>query len=120
MSIQIALHLFSVLPALLIGCLVLVIKKGTRVHKMLGRIWVGLMLFTSLVSFFIRDEGKFSWIHILSIITIVSMGIAIWAIRHGRVRTHRGFMIGAFIGSIVAGVFASVLPGRLVYVFLFS
>ena len=120
MSFAIALHLTSVLPALVIGSVILFNAKGTLTHKRLGRIWLGLMLLTSIVSFFIRHDGRFSWIHLLSLITLASLGIALWAIRQGRVDVHRGFMIDAFVGAIIAGIFASLLPERLLYNFLFG
>jgi len=120
MSIPIFLHIFSVLPAVLLGVYILCNKKGTTTHKTLGRIWAGLMLFTSFSSFFILHEGRFSWIHILSLITIASIAISIWGIRNHKIKIHRGFMIGAFVGSIIAGIFATIMPGRFLYTVLFG
>lgn len=120
MTLAVTLHLVSVVPAMLLGIVVLANRKGTPVHKLMGRVWVGLMLFTSLTSFFIQVEGSFSWIHILSVVTIFSLVMAVRAIRRGDVNQHKGFMQGAFIGAAIAGFFAAALPGRIVYDFLFG
>ncbi len=120
MDIQILLHLITVIPALVLGVFILAKQKGTSTHKLVGRIWVVLMLCTSIISFFIQHDGAFSWIHLLSVISISSICISIWGIRTQRVRIHRGFMIGAYIGSIVAGIIATSIPGRLLYDFMFS
>lgn len=120
LNVQIQMHLVAVLPALLLAVFILLRKKGTESHKLLGRVWTALMFFTALSSFFILSNGQFSWIHILSVVTIVSVGLGVWAIKHGRVRMHYGCMGGAFIGAIIAGVFAAIIPGRVVYNFLFG
>lgn len=119
-SFAIVLHLVTVIPALIIGLVVLFNQKGTRLHKRLGRFWAGLIVLTSIVSFFITHNGQFSAIHILSVISIASVLIAIHAIRHGNVLRHKRCMIGAYIGSVVAGIFATILPGRFLYTVFFG
>ena len=120
MSVPIILHLTAVIPALFLGLVVLLSKKGTAIHKLLGRVWVVLMLVTSISSFFISSNGTYSIIHILSVVSIASISISIWAILNRNIRTHRGFMIGAYIGAVIAGFFATFIPGRVVYTFLFG
>lgn len=120
LDLPITIHLVTVLPALAIGAANLARKKGTSSHKFLGRIWVPLMLVASFTSFFIKSDGTFSWIHLLSIVTIVSVVLSYIAIRRGDTEAHRGYIIGAYIGTLIAGFFAAMLPGRFVYQFLFG
>ncbi|GAA6135638.1 DUF2306 domain-containing protein [Oceaniserpentilla sp. 4NH20-0058] len=120
MSIQIMIHLISIIPALLLGIFILTQEKGTHTHKLVGKTWVVLMLTSSLVSFFIQTNGGFSWIHILSIISISSISVGIWAIRNNKLIIHKGCMIGAFTGTFIAGIVATVSPGRIVHNFLFG
>lgn len=115
MDIVVAIHLITVLPAVCLGFINLFMMKGTPIHKSVGRWWVALMLITALTSFFIKTNGEYSWIHLLSIFTIISLCIGIVAIRFGNRRLHRGFMVGAFFGSLMAGLFAAIIPGRIVY-----
>jgi uncharacterized membrane protein len=107
----IRLHLAAALLALLIGAAMLLRTKGTASHKVLGRTWVALMLVVAISSFWIRRDG-FSWIHVLSIWTLISLAAAIWFIRRGNVRAHQGFMVGTFLGLVGAGI-GTLAPGRL-------
>ncbi|HEX5613162.1 MAG TPA: hypothetical protein VFX67_10940, partial [Burkholderiales bacterium] len=53
-----------------------------------------------------------SWIHALSAWTLISLACAVYFIRRGNVRAHKGFMVGTFLGLLGAGV-AALAPGRL-------
>lgn len=114
-------HLLTVLPALAIGTVLMVRRKGTPAHVWLGRFYMLLMLATAIVSFWVRglNGDHLSPIHALSAWTIVSVLAGWWAIRTGRRRTHRNFMIGLYIGALVAGAFA-LLPARVLGGFLFG
>ena len=89
LSLPILLHLSAALPAVAIGAAVLWRRKGTLSHRLLGRLWVGLMASTALSSFWIfeiRQGAGLSWIHALSAWTLVSLGCAVYFIRRGNVR----------------------------------
>lgn len=91
----------------------LVRPKGTGSHKALGWSWVALMSTVALTSLWIPSFLHFSWIHLLTLLTIVSLPCAIWRIRHGNVRGHARIMKSLFYGGlIVAGLF-TLVPGRL-------
>lgn len=106
-------HLLTVLPALLIGTVVMLQRKGTAAHIMLGRAYMLLMLTTAILSFWVRglNGENLSPIHVLSAWSIVSVIVGWWAIRTGRRRLHQGFMIGLYAGVLIAGAF-TLLPGR--------
>ncbi len=108
-----AIHLGTVIPALLLGGPILLMKKGTALHKALGRFWATLMMVTALSSFWLQGLiGTIGPIHIFSVVTLVSIPRAIWAIRKGDVRAHQRAMIGPYVGLLAAGLFAFI-PGRL-------
>ena len=90
----IAVHLAAATLSVILGVAVLVLEKGTARHRLLGRIWAMAMFVTALSSFGIRvlNPGHFSWTHALSLLTLVSLARAIWAIRRGNVRGHRAAM----------------------------
>lgn len=119
---MIAVHIALALLSVLLGVVVLSRKKGTASHRRLGRIWATSMVLVALSSFWIfeirRGAGP-SWIHLLSIWTLISLACAIYLIRRGNVRAHRGFMIGTFLGLLGAGV-AALAPGRTLYRFFFA
>lgn len=108
-------HLLAAAAALAIGSVNLAAAKGTKRHKQLGWLWMGLMLFVTLSSLFIRElnEGRFSWIHGLTLWTMFCMVVAIVGIRRRNIRLHAGFMTGTMIGAVIAGVFA-MMPGRFI------
>src|SRR5690625_7404900 len=71
------------------------------------------MVTVCLSSFWIAPDG-FSWLHGLSIWTLVCMVAAIGGIRRGNVPVHRGFMIGSYLGTLMAFAFAALVPARLI------
>jgi uncharacterized membrane protein len=107
------IHLGTVIPAVPLGAWVLWGPKGTRGHKTAGRVWALMMLVTAIDSFWIRGlTGGIGPIHIFSVLTLVSIPLAIWHVRRGRIAAHRRAMIGVYIGLFVAGGFA-MMPGRM-------
>jgi uncharacterized membrane protein len=112
MSLALIIHLGTVLPALPLGAYILISRKGGRLHRLLGRIWAGMMVVTAISSFWLRSNGSLSLIHIFSVITLVSVPLAVIAILRGNVERHRRAMLGTYVGLVVAGAFAFA-PGRL-------
>jgi uncharacterized membrane protein len=118
--VALAIHVATVIPALFLGGFVMFGRKGTPLHKMLGRIWAMLMMITAISSFWLQGlVGGIGPIHIFSVLTIVSIPRAIWAIRKGNVRVHQRAMTGPYIGLVVAGLF-SFMPGRLMGMLAFG
>ncbi|MDF3036020.1 MAG: hypothetical protein K0S28_1294 [Paucimonas sp.] len=104
-------HTIAASGALAGGAALLFMKKGNPVHRLAGRLWTTLMVFTALSSFWIRTTGHFSWIHLLSVVTLVSLAYAIHAAMHGRIRVHRQTMGFNYIGLAIAAAF-TLLPER--------
>ena len=107
----ILIHLTTALAAVVVGAAMFLQKKGTPLHRLSGRLWIMLMAVTALVSFGIRAHGHFSWIHLLSLLTLYVIGQALWSIRRRDIARHRRFVTGAYTGLVIAGVF-TLLPGR--------
>ena len=109
MSPLIALHAGLATGAVILGTAVLLRPKGTPSHKLLGRAWVAAMVAVAISSFWIfeirRGAGP-SWIHLLSVWTLISLAAAVGFIRRGNVRAHKGFMVGTFAGLAIAGLLA--------------
>lgn len=125
LSPVIILHLATVIPAIPLGAFVLWSKKGNARHKMLGKVWASLMLITAVTSLFIGRPGTglagtgFSFIHIFSVVVLISIPRSIWRIRNGNVAGHQRSMQGVYIGLILAGLF-SFLPGRILGILAFA
>ena len=125
-SLPIKLHLGFAVVALLLGGIQLLGKKGTALHKLLGRIWVAQMLVICLSSFWIRElmpDSKvfgYSPIHLLSIFVLVQMVRGVYFATVGNIAKHRQVMVSSYVGGLlIAGAF-TFYPGRLLYVIFFG
>lgn len=117
-------HAFSAIAAFVLGGLILWRNKGTRLHRLLGRLWVLLMVMVALSALFIHETrliGPFSPIHLLVPLTLIGLGRAIWHIRVRRdVQAHQATMKALYLGALLlAGTF-TFLPGRLMHKVLFG
>ena len=114
--LAVQIHVFTVVPAFVLGAFMFWSRKGTRVHKLLGRVWVALMAVTALASFFIHEirmVGDFSPIHLLSLLALFSCGYIIWTARMRRFSAHRKAVLALYWGGIgLAGAF-TIVPGRI-------
>lgn len=120
-SIWVVIHLATVIPAIPLGAWLLARqRKGDTAHKIGGRIWVALMVVTALSSFGLRSiTGGLSPLHFFSVLTLVSVPLAIYRARQGNIIAHRAAMTGVYIGLVIAGLFA-FMPGRLLGLWLFG
>ena len=121
--LAIQIHLLTVLPAAIIGAIVLFRRKGTRLHRMFGKVWVVLMVTTAGSTFFIHSINMFygfSPIHLLSIVVIAVCIQGVMAARRHDIKTHRNIMRGLYVGGIgIAGVF-TLYPDRLMHKLVFG
>lgn len=119
------LHLATVIPCFFIGTLLLLIKKGTSIHKNFGRIYMVLMLFTALVTLCMpavvgpQFIGHFGWIHLFSFLTLYTVPTAYTAIKKGNVRAHKRKMILLYFGAIIIAGGFTFVPGRFMHELFF-
>lgn len=104
-------HIVTAVGALVFGGITLGLRKGTPTHRLFGRLWVVLMVATALVSFGIRSSGHFSWIHLLSVGTLIGLGASIYAVIRGNINAHRRGMVSTYTSLAIAGAF-TLIPGR--------
>jgi uncharacterized membrane protein len=119
-------HLATVLPAFVIGTYLMLSRKGSPLHRALGKAYLVLMLVTGTITLFMpaavgpKMLNHFGFIHLFSVLTVVSVPRAYFAARRHDVRSHRNNMIGLYVsGLIIAGSFA-FMPGRLLHTWLLT
>ena len=81
-------HAMAALAAVVLGGWQLATLKVTRRHRALGWIWAGLMAYVASSSFLISELrlwGAFSPIHLLSVWTLFSLGMAVHRARRGNI-----------------------------------
>lgn len=108
----IAIHLMAAVCALMLGPVIFWRPKGTTSHKLLGRVWVLLMLTAAVSSLWIRDRhlpniAGYTPIHIVTVLTFLGISVGMWHVLKGRIAAHRRTMIRTYVGGcIIAGLFA--------------
>ena len=111
-------HAITALVAVIMGSIQLISAKGTKQHQVLGYLWVSMMMYVSISSFFISEIqlwGAFSPIHLLSIWTLCSLVMAVYYARQGNIRQHKIWMVLLYIlALLVTGLF-TLWPGRVMH-----
>jgi len=119
----IVVHALTAILAILLGGLQFCMKKGTPVHRWLGRLWVSIMFVVAVSSFGIHEIrmlGPFSVIHFLSLLVLYSLWEAISRVRNGDVPGHKKTMTRLYgLALILTGAF-TLLPGRVFYRVIFG
>ncbi|KEO88515.1 hypothetical protein EH31_16270 [Erythrobacter longus] len=114
-------HVATVIPCVPLGLYLLIARKGTALHKALGKLWVALMVITATLTLFIHDGMALSWIHIFVPLTYRAAWLIISSARKGDIKRHKAEIVSLFLGALmIPGVFAVILPGRLMNVMLFG
>jgi uncharacterized membrane protein len=114
----IQLHAFAAMSAFVLGIVQLSAPKGTLPHRTIGGVWVALMVVVSMSSFWIHELrlwGPWSPIHLLSIFTLVTLPLAVWAAHRHAVDRHRRAMTAIFFGALVVAGLFTLLPGRILH-----
>ena len=112
------LHLATVAPAAMLGTYLIFWAKGTATHRLLGKIYMILMLITGLASLFIPATvgpqfiDHFGWIHMLSLLVLASVPRAYYAARKHNVVSHKFSMAGVYFGGILVVGGFTLAPGR--------
>ena len=120
------LHLCTVVPAFLIGTYILLNRKGTPLHRALGKTFMLLMLSTSAIVLFMPARlsstvfGHFGVNHLFVVPVAYFVPSAYLAARRGDIRTHKANILGVYIGAIILAGALAFRPGRLLHSWIFG
>ncbi len=115
-------HIATILIAVILTPVMLLRRRGDRLHRRLGWVWAGAMALTASFSFGIRglNGASLSFIHILSAWTLIQVPLIVWHARNHNHRGHRNAVRGMVIGALlIAGIFTFPF-GRLLGDWLFA
>lgn len=101
-------HIATIVLAILLTPVMLLRRRGDRLHRRLGWVWVSSMALTAVLTFWIRglNQGSLSLIHILSAWTLVQVPVIVWSARAHNHRRHRNSVRGMVTGALlIAGIF---------------
>lgn len=119
-------HLLTIVPCVFMGAYLLIVSKGTNLHRLIGKIYMSLMMITAVTTLFMPAQvgpqflGHFGYLHLFSVLTIYSVPTALIAIRKGQVNKHKWKMILLYFGAIVIAGGFTFVPGRYLYELFFG
>ena len=119
-NLAITIHVVTVLPAVPLGAYLLLSTKGTPLHKLLGKVWIGLMVSTAIAITFVRGGTDFSWIHIFVPYTIWGAWKVVSTARRKDIAAHRKEIVGLYLGALVIPGVWAFLPSRLMGLWLWG
>lgn len=116
------LHLVTMIATLALTPAILWMRRGNRLHRQLGYAWVIALTVTAIDSFAIRmtNHGRFSFIHVLSIVTLTVLPILVSSARRHDHRRHRRAVRGLVIGALLTAGFFTFPFHRLLGSWLFG
>ena len=115
-------HIATIVTALALTPVMLLRRRGDRLHRLLGWIWCTAIAATAIASFWIRglNGASLSFIHLLSAWTLFQVPLIVWAARSHNVARHRTAVRGMVTGALlIAGIFTFPF-GRLLGHWLFG
>ena len=115
--LKVQVHVGAALLAFCLGLVLFAAPKGTLPHRTLGWIWVTFMVVVAGSSLLMTglNGDHYSWIHLLSGYTLLTLPLGVFAARRHRVVQHQRTMTAMFLGGmVIAGAF-TFLPGRLMW-----
>lgn len=128
--LAVRLHVVTVVPAFLLGTWLLFLsRQGTPRHRLIGKIYLGLMAVTALAALFIRSfsdasvaAGPFrlGLIHLFVPLTVHGIYGAFATIRAGDVRGHKAAMRGLYFGGLIVAGLLAFAPGRIMHRMFFG
>lgn len=112
LHILIPIHAVAASFVILIGPVNFLRRRKDAAHRLLGRTFAVMMYFVCVSGLLVYEGGGFGIFHALAIFTLITTTLGIRAIIRGNVKAHRANMIGSWAGTVAAGTFAAVVPGR--------
>lgn len=108
-------HLATIAVAMVLTPVMLLRRRGDRLHRRLGWVWAAAMFLTAIDTLFIRgiNRGGFSFIHLLSIWTIIQVPVIVMAARRHDAARHKSAVRGMVVGALLVAGFFTLPFGRL-------
>lgn len=101
-----AFHLFVAIVALIAGTVVILRRKGTRVHRRIGWVYaVAMLLLNGSALMIYRLTGSFGPFHVAAIISLVTVAAGVLTAvrrRPGWIEQHYYWMTYSYVGLLAA------------------
>ena len=116
------LHIVTIGAALALTPVMMLRRRGDRLHRRLGRVWAAAMFLTALFTFGIRgiNQGSLSYIHLFSVLTLVQVPVIVWTARTHRHARHRNTVRAMVAFALLTAGFFTFPFDRLLGSWLFG
>ena len=118
----IKVHLVGALLAIVLGGVLMTVRKGRTFHRVAGWAWVSLVSVVAGSTLFITElnHGSWSFLHLFTGWTLIILPLGVtWAKRHN-VAKHRRTMMGLFYGGFAINLVIAFIPGRTLWTMFFG
>ena len=114
LSVPIKIHLATAIAALVLGGVLMAVRKGRTFHRVAGWVWVSLVSVTAGATLFITslNHGSWSLLHLFTGWVLLTLPLAVLAAKRREVGKHRKTMMGLFYGGFAINLFIALMPGR--------
>lgn len=122
LSTPIKIHLATALTALVLGGVLMTVRKGRTFHRIAGWVWVSLVSVTAGATLFITslNHGSWSFLHLFTGWVLIGLPLAVFAAKRHVVTQHRRQMMGLFYGGFAINLFIAFIPGRTLWMMFFG
>ena len=101
-------HVVAALSALLVGAAVLLLSKGTHRHRVIGTVYVLVLVVVNGAALSVHRENTFGVFHALAVVSLVTIAAGLSPLVLGRrsppvIATHAYCMAWSYAGLVAAG-----------------
>lgn len=119
-SLLVQAHLGFAIAAFALGAIQLAGRKGGAIHRVVGWTWVTMIATVIVSSFFIMNDGHWSWIHATSVVHGATLGLAVWFAIRRNIRWHARMMTFTYVSGLIGALLLAFIPGRLMWSVFFG
>ena len=101
-------HVGAALSALLAGAAVLLLPKGTHIHRAIGTVYVLALVLVNVAALSLHRENTFGVFHALAVVSLVTIAVGLSPMLLGKrsppvIATHAFCMTWSYAGLVAAG-----------------
>jgi uncharacterized membrane protein len=125
--LAVQIHVATVVPAFLLGTwLIFFSRKGARIHRRAGFVYLTLMTITAITTLFVHQIPSqeffhgFGLIHLFAPLTLWGVFGALYGAYTYNIAMHKRAMLGVYIGGLLIAGGLAFVPGRIMHAVLFG
>lgn len=101
-------HVVAAVSALCVGAAVLVLRKGTHVHRAIGSGYVVALVLVSVAALSLHRENTFGVFHVLAVVSVGTLAVGLVPLLLGKrsamvIAFHAYCMTWSYVGLVAAG-----------------